>query len=110
MTATITLPQPRIAPDSIDTTALRVAGDAPWVAAVVAVGAAGSAGIAAAAVWATVTHPAGAAASVGALTVWAFAVATVREIRESRRAPKGLGAWRIACGATPLNLTLPAHH
>lgn len=110
MTASITLPQPRTAPDSIDTTTVRVAGDAPWMAAVVAAGAAGSAGIAATAVWASVTNPAGAAAAVGALTVWASAVATVREIRESRRTPKGLGAWRIACGATPLNLTLPARH
>jgi hypothetical protein len=75
---------------------------------VLAAGATGSVAIAATAVWGAVQHPGAAAVIFAALTVWAFTVATVREIRETRRAPRGLGAWRIACGATPLDLTLPA--
>lgn len=105
MTATTTLPHPRTPTRVPD--ALRVAPDAHWMWGVLAAGATGSAAIAATAAWGAVQHPAAAAAVLAALTAWALTVAAVREIREARRAPRGLGSWRIACGATPLDLTLP---
>jgi len=72
--------------------------------AVLAVGAAGSAALVVAAACAVAAHPAAAARVLAVHLVWAFAVATVREIREARQSPKGLGSWRVACGAPPIGL------
>lgn len=97
-----TLPHPRTSTEAA--TAPRVAPDAPWMPAVIAAGGAGSAALLTAAAWVTVNHPTWTVAALAANAAVALTVATVRQIREDRAAPRGLGSWRVACGATPLDL------
>lgn len=101
MTAHPTLPHPRTTPGP----STPHTSDPRWVAVVVGIGLAGSVGLTLAAIWATVMHPREAATIAAVHVTCCLTVAAVRHVREIRERPRCIGSWRIACGATPLDLS-----
>ena len=64
----------------------------PWVAALT---------------WATLNTPPAALWAAGSAVVAYATVALTREVIDQRREPRGLGSWRVACGAPPLTVGGP---